>query len=51
LQERFDQRSAGGFAGLFFVADVAAEFDAGAALGFGAGHTRALEIIGAVLDV
>jgi hypothetical protein len=37
--------------GFFPKALVAAEFDAGLALCLGAGHSRLLEIVGAVLDV
>src|SRR5580704_7969817 len=51
LQERFHESSPRGFAGFFFVTDVAAELDARAARGFATRETGALEIVSTMLDV
>jgi hypothetical protein len=51
LKQGIEEMSAVRFATLFFEFFVAAEFDAGAPLGFGPGQTRAFEIGGTIFDV
>src|SRR5579864_1709459 len=51
LHERFEEMSAQDFARFLFILLIAAKFHARTALGFRARDTRALEIVGAVLDV
>jgi hypothetical protein len=51
LPERFDERSTRCFLTLLSESRMAAEFEAGAALGFRAAKTGALEIVSTMLDV
>ena len=51
VEEAFDEVAAESLVALFLVFDVAAELNAGAALGLAAGEAGALEVVGAVKDV